>query len=246
MRVSHAQLKVLTTQLVDEENNSFGIDDRLKKNGMPIYVFEDTDAEWTVKDEGGRVEQALEGSRLAIEGDREINLDMGTRKSQLERNIERKRIHAAESWGEEDPDDETVQAKCLCVHGTCAEGRQECSGSCEPGWTGRYCDAPTASGDQQSSMRRPRGGDDYKDGVYRPQRVRDSESRSSTGSSWSSGSSSSSSSGSSIKKIDDDDWGHPAGGINMNANQPRKDQAFVEESSTTTEPKKTEADAQFM
>lgn len=123
-KIEHAQLQVAVDQLVDEQDNTFEIIDKLKKDALPIYVFEDSDAEWTVKDEGGRVEQALEGTRVAQEADREIRLDIGSRKSQLERNIERKRIGKSESWGEdeEDPDDKTVEAKCLCVHGKCSEG----------------------------------------------------------------------------------------------------------------------------
>lgn len=171
-KIEHAQLNVAVDQLIDEENNQFEITEKLKKDGLPIYVFEDTDAEWTVKDEGGRVEQALEGTRLAREADREIKLDIGSRKSQLEKNIERKRVGKSESWGEdEDPDDATVEAKCLCVHGHCNEGSQECSGSCDEGFTGKYCDTPTASGEQLSAMRRGHGSADYKDGVYRPARI---------------------------------------------------------------------------
>jgi hypothetical protein len=120
----------------------------LKKRGLPIYVFEDTDAEWTVKDEGGRVEQALEGSRLAGEADREVRLDLGARKSSFERNVERARAGKSENWGEEDPEDDSTPlgGPCKCVHGTCRDGDStECSGSCEKGWKGKYCDIPEVS-----------------------------------------------------------------------------------------------------
>lgn len=208
-KIEHAQLHVAVDQLVDEDNNQFEITQKLTKDGLPIYVFEDSDAEWTVKDEGGRVEQALEGTRLAREADREIKLDIGSRKSQLERNIERKRIGKSESWGEDDPDDETVEAKCLCVHGKCSEGSQECGGSCDDGYTGRYCDTPVATGEQLNSMRRGRGSADYKDGVYRPERITEG-SGSSSHDSWAGSSVSSSSESHRVQKIDDtDDWGHP-------------------------------------
>lgn len=42
--------------MVDESGSPFEVETLLKKRGLPIFVFEDTDAEWTVKDEGGRVE----------------------------------------------------------------------------------------------------------------------------------------------------------------------------------------------
>lgn len=63
-RLLHAQLEVPLNRLVDEEGRVFGIEEQLKARGLPIYVFEDTDAVTTVQDEGGRVKQALEGEEL--------------------------------------------------------------------------------------------------------------------------------------------------------------------------------------
>jgi hypothetical protein len=64
-RLLHAQLDVPLNRLVDEEGRVFGIEEQLKARGLPIYVFEDTDAVTTVQDEGGRVKQALEGEEIA-------------------------------------------------------------------------------------------------------------------------------------------------------------------------------------
>lgn len=55
MRPLHAQLVVPVDRLVDEHGDPFGLEERLKQRGLPIYVFEDTDAVTTVQDEGGRV-----------------------------------------------------------------------------------------------------------------------------------------------------------------------------------------------
>ena len=47
------------------------------------------------------------------------------------------------------------------------EGSEYCSGSCEDGWKGRFCDVPEVSQKQMENMRHGRG--DYnQDGMYKP------------------------------------------------------------------------------
>lgn len=116
---------------------------------MPIYVFEDTDAVTTVQDEGGRVKQALANDELGDAANRQNQLDVGRRFGDLETATERAGKHRTfpeGSWGEE-ADETDVTVPCLCIHGKCNDGSKECSGGCESGWGGKYCDVAEASSD---------------------------------------------------------------------------------------------------
>ena len=73
----------------------------------------------------------------------------------------------------DDDDEEFVQAKCLCVHGECAQGDSECS-KCYSGWTGRLCDIP-------NDLKTGTGGlnpgliEDDEDEIFNPRKIRDSD-----------------------------------------------------------------------
>jgi hypothetical protein len=59
----HAQFVVDLDQLEDSNGRKFGIEDKLKKRGLPIYVFEDEDAEAMIQDEGERIKDAYAGTK---------------------------------------------------------------------------------------------------------------------------------------------------------------------------------------
>jgi hypothetical protein len=83
-----------------------------------------------------------------------------TEKSELERQLEQVM-----------PTEVTAgKVSCLCVHGTCREGEAECSGGCQSGYTGVYCDAPT-SDDVLKHVNKNKHKDYTGDGLYRPQQI---------------------------------------------------------------------------
>lgn len=58
------------------------------------------------------------------------------------------------------------------MHGTCREGQAACTGSCESGWTGNYCDVPSNSAKATVNKNR-RKKDFTKDGLYRPMQIQE-------------------------------------------------------------------------
>jgi hypothetical protein len=68
-------------------------------------------------------------------------------KSELEKELfeDRKKLYK---------DEIKPKVECLCVHGTCKEGESECSGRCDSGWTGRYCDVPDAGEEKMMHINR--------------------------------------------------------------------------------------------
>lgn len=63
IRLVHAQFVVEVDKLEDSNGRKFLIEDKLKKRGLPIFVFEDTDAESMVQDEGERVKDAFANTK---------------------------------------------------------------------------------------------------------------------------------------------------------------------------------------
>ena len=70
------------------------------------------------------------------------------------------------------PETPKEKLRCLCVHGTCREGEQECSGGCKEGYGGVYCDVPT-SDDVLKHVNKNKKKDYTGDGLYRPQQISD-------------------------------------------------------------------------
>lgn len=78
-KLLHAQLLILTAQLVDEQNRKFETEDKLAKRGLPIYVFEETDQEELIKEESNDVRDAIENTIEGKEIDR-IDQDVSIEK----------------------------------------------------------------------------------------------------------------------------------------------------------------------
>jgi len=120
IRLLHAQLVVPIERFVDESGAEFKIEPKLKARGLSIYVFEDQDAEQMINDEGGRVKQAIEDSEYGREVEREVVLDIGHKKTTLERNVERARMGKGQiDWGDDEFEETTDALGCKCVHGKC-------------------------------------------------------------------------------------------------------------------------------
>ena len=107
------------------------------------------------------VRESLEGTSAIHEGDQEFHTDVMTEKSELEKEIIENR---KKQYG----DQLKPKVQCLCVHGTCRENESECSGRCDSGWTGRYCDVPDAGQEKMMHINRRQKRDFTSDGLYRP------------------------------------------------------------------------------
>lgn len=70
-----------------------------------------------------------------------------------------------------DDDDDLVVAKCQCVHGECNKGDSQCD-HCYSGWKGRNCDIALSS---DSRMNAATILDDDEDGIFRPNKIRESD-----------------------------------------------------------------------
>jgi hypothetical protein len=111
-----AQLAVATELLVDHQERTFEIEKLLKARGLPIYVFEQTDEEQLLKEEGNSIRASVEGTAVGAEMQHQLSTDIMIEKSELEKELERVMPH----------DLTTTKVVCLCVHGTCNEGEAEC------------------------------------------------------------------------------------------------------------------------
>lgn len=131
-------------------------------DGLPIYVYEQNDIEQLVAEETDAVKQALEDTSVGHEAalDDPMGADISTELSDLDAAIEKHRIAAVKA---------EKHAACLCVHGTCRAGEATCSGRCESGWTGDWCDVPQHSADAPVNKNRKK--DFTKDGLYRPMQI---------------------------------------------------------------------------
>ena len=63
-------------KLEDSNGRKFLIEEKLKKRGLPIFVFEDEDAESMIQDEGERVKEAYANTKQGFESYRENKLDI--------------------------------------------------------------------------------------------------------------------------------------------------------------------------
>lgn len=162
-KLVHAQLNVLNALLVDANNRNFDMEESLFKRGLPIYVFEEVDQEEFMREEGDDVRRGLDGSEAGDEAAKIAAGDVSIEKSDLEDSVAsiKKALEKI-----------NIETECLCVHGKCKEGSQECNGGCDEGWTGKYCSTPT----QKEAFKHvvQRGRKDYTaDGLYRPQVILD-------------------------------------------------------------------------
>lgn len=197
-KLIHAQLLILTTLLVDSDNKNFAQDPNLSKRGFPIYVFEATDQEEFLKEESNDVRSALEGSEAGREASK-LDGDVAVEESDLDADI------SSLTKALKKLDKEVL---CLCVHGTCRDNEEECSGGCDKGWTGKYCNTLSNKHEALQHVVQQGKKDFTKDGLYRPQVILDQTPISSTRRerSESSGSKAlSQSSSTKPKKIDSDD-----------------------------------------
>lgn len=132
-KLVHAQLNIMSAILVDGFNRNFEMDEKLSKRGLPIYVFEEVDQEEFFREEGDDVRRGMEGSEAGDEADKIAAGDVSIEKSDLEKKVTKIKDALSKL------DKETL---CLCVHGKCKDGEEECSGGCDQGWTGKYCSTP--------------------------------------------------------------------------------------------------------
>lgn len=130
--------------LVDSDGKPFVVDKSFKTRGLPIYVFEQNDIEQLLEEESNEVKQAIEETVVAQEGQRKVNDDLMTEKSDFEKKIEQ--LMPAEAKTE-------TKVRCLCVHGKCKEGEGECNKPCDSGWAGVYCDVPSSKSNDKAANR---------------------------------------------------------------------------------------------
>lgn len=165
VKLNHAQLGIDEDDLVDGKGRKFTIAKKLASDGLPIYVYESNDIEQLVAEETDAVKQAYSDTSVGQESalDDPMGADVSTELSDLDEQIEKHRRAAVEA---------EQKIKCLCVHGTCREGQAACTGSCESGWTGNYCDVPSNSAKATVNKNR-RKKDFTKDGLYRPMQIQE-------------------------------------------------------------------------
>lgn len=118
--------------------------------------------EQLLSEEKDVVKETIEGYSASHEGEQERQTDVMIEKSELEKELfeDRKKLYK---------DEIKPKVECLCVHGTCKEGESECSGRCDSGWTGRYCDVPDAGEEKMMHINRRQKRDYTSDGLYKPQ-----------------------------------------------------------------------------
>lgn len=89
-KLLHAQLVVLTTLLVDADNRSFETVAELAHRGLPIYVFEATDQEELLHEEGttGRAALGTEAGEEAEKRARDVSIEQ----SDLEKAVEAEEV----------------------------------------------------------------------------------------------------------------------------------------------------------
>lgn len=83
-KMMHAQLHVNHDKLMDEDQAEFSIKKHLEMNGLPIYVFEETDVHQIVKEESDDVQEAVANETVGVEAQAEQGVDVESKKSELE------------------------------------------------------------------------------------------------------------------------------------------------------------------
>lgn len=115
-----------------------------------------------LKEETSEVRQAAGDSILGQESYRQQTTDAAIEASDFERQVAAQRHESRKA-----------SVQCLCVHGRCKEGKAECNGPCDKGWTGHRCDVPTSSNEALAHVNRNSKKDFTRDGLYKPQQIQD-------------------------------------------------------------------------